>query len=160
MTNQTSIKSLKPAHETIIDWLLEHPGKQDMAQLAAHAGYTRSWLSTVMHSDVFLEEYTIRRQMHSMELTSRVAESQLKLTLKALDKVDMFLDDDDEVDIRSALEVADRTAKHLGFSARPGLSPLIEETKTREIRTVSSGVLKEARETIKRVTYVQNSQDN
>jgi len=86
-------------------------------------------------------------------------EKQLKVTLKALDKVDQLLDDDDEVDLRSALEVADRTSKQLGFHPTPGFSPILEETLTREVRTVDQGTLREARETIKRVTHVAFAAD-
>ncbi len=90
---------------------------------------------------------------HSTELSKQLVEKQLGVTLKALGKVDDFLDDDDEVDLRSALEVADRTAKHLGFHPRPGIGPVLEETRERVVRTVDAGTLHEARETIKRVTH-------
>ena len=106
-----------------------------------------------MQSDCFREEYTRRRMEHNTELTKQLVEKQLGVTLKALGKVDDFLDDDDEVDLRSALEVADRTAKHLGFHPRPGIGPVLEETRERVVRTVDAGTLHEARETIKRVTH-------
>lgn len=96
---------------------------------------------------------------HSTELTKQLVERQLKVTLKALGKVDEFLDDTDEVDLRSALEVADRTAKHLGFHPRPGLGPVIEESRERVTRTVDAGTLHEARETIKRVTHIALATD-
>ena len=124
-----------------------------MTKLCATVNRTRSWISTVMQSDCFKEEYTRRRQEHSNELSKQVVERQLKVTLKALDKVDDFLDDEDEVDLRAALDVADRTAKHLGFHPSPGFAPLIEETQIREVRTVDAGTLSEARETIRRVTH-------
>ena len=106
-----------------------------------------------MNSDVFREEYTKRRLAHSTELTRQLVEKQLKVTLKALDKVDFLLDDYDEVDLQGALEVADKTAKHLGFHPRPGLGPVIEETRERTFRSVDAGTLHEARETIRRVTH-------
>jgi len=143
---------MKPQHDAIIDWLLVNPGVS-IAKLCATVGRTRSWISTVMHSDVFKEEYTKRRQEHSKELSKQLVERQLRVTLKALDKVDEFLDDEDEVDLRAALDVADRTAKHLGFHPNPGFAPFIEETRVREVRTVDAGTLSEARETIRRVTH-------
>ena len=151
--SQVQIQSLKPKHDAIIDWLLVNPGAKNMNPLCAELTISRSWLSIVMCSDVFKEEYTRRRQEHNGELSKQLIEKQLKVTLKALGKVDDYLDDDDEVDLQGALEVADRTAKHLGFHPRPGLGPVIEETRTRELRTVDAGTLHEARETIRRVTH-------
>lgn len=144
---------MKPQHDAIIDWLLINPGWKNLNPLCAEMNRSRSWLSIVMTSDVFKEEYTKRRQDHNSELSKQLIEKQLKVTLKALGKVDEYLDDDDEVDLRGALEVADRTAKHLGFTPSPGMGPMIEETRVREFRTVDAGTLHEARETIKRVTH-------
>lgn len=106
-----------------------------------------------MQSDCFREEYTRRRQAFSTELSKQLIEKQLKVTLKALDKVDDLMDDEDEIDLRGALEVADRTAKHLGFHPSPGFGPRVEETTERVLRTVDAGTLHEARETIKRVVH-------
>ena len=159
MANSVQILSMKPQHDAIIDWLLINPGWKNLNELCAEMQRSRSWISVVMQSDVFKEEYTKRRMAHSTELSKSLIEKQLQVTLKALGKVDKFMDDDDEVDLRGALEVADRTAKHLGFHAQPGLAPFIEETRTREVRTVDSGTLREARETIRRVSHGAVSTD-
>ncbi|MCZ6775244.1 MAG: hypothetical protein O7D34_02165 [Ignavibacteria bacterium] len=151
--SQVQIKSLRPRHDAIIDWLLINPGAPNLNPLCALMNISRTWLSIVMQSDVFKEEYTRRRQEHNGELTKQLVEKQLKVTLKALDKVDFFLNDDDEVDLQGALEVADKTAKHLGFHPRPGFGPVIEETQERVFRSVDAGTLHEARETIRRVTH-------
>lgn len=129
-----------------------------MNELCAKLCISRTWLSVVMRSDVFREEWTRRRQDHSSELTKQLIEKQLAVTLKALDRVDEFLDDRDEVDIQSALDVADKTAKQVGIHRNPGFGPVLEE-RTREFRTVDSGTLREARETIRRVTHVAVATD-
>lgn len=150
--SQVQIQSLKPKHEAIIDHLLANPAG-NLNALCARLNISRSWLSIVMRSDVFVEEYTRRRQDHNSELNKQLVEKQLKVTLKALDKVDQLLDDEDEIDLRGALDVADRTAKHLGFTPHPGAAPIIDETRERVVRTVDAGTLREARETIRRVTH-------
>lgn len=153
MAKSVQILSLKPKHEAMIDWLLVNPGAKNLNGLCAELNVSRSWLSICMTSDCFREEYTRRRQAHSSELSKQLIEKQLKVTLKALNKVDEYLDDDDEVDLLSALEVADKTAKHLGFHPSPGFGPVLEETTERVLRTVDAGVLHEARETIRKVTH-------
>lgn len=159
MAASVQLLSMRPRHEAIIDWLIANPGAPNLNPLCGLMNISRSWLSIVMTSDVFKEAYTLRRQAHSNELSKQLIEKQLKVTLKALGKVDKFLDDDDEVDLRSALDVADKTAKTLGFHPSPGMGPLVEETRERTLRTVDAGVLHEARETIKRVTHVALATD-
>ncbi len=154
MAQSVQIQSMRPKHDYIIDYLIAHPGAKNLMGLCAELSISRSWLSIVMRSDVFVEEYTTRRQSHSSELSKQLIEKQLKVTLKALNVVDELLDNSEEVDLRGALEVADKTAKYLGFHPRPGMGPVVEETHTREIRTVDRDTLIEARETIKRVTHV------
>ena len=159
MSQAVPLKSMKPKHDHIIDWLITHPGARTLTPLCAELNIGRGWLSVVMKSDCFVEEYTKRRQAHSTELSKQMIEKQLKVTLKALDKVDQLLDDDDAIDLRSALEVADKTSKQLGFHPSPGFQPVLTEETIREVRTVDRDTLHEARETIRRVTHVAVATD-
>ncbi len=138
----------------MIDWLLSHPGEK-LSFLAAEMGFSQSWVSIVLHSDTFVEEYTKRRMVHSKELTRQLIEKQLKVALKAYDKLDLILEDD-EVDDRLVLDTADKTAKLLGFSPSGGNAPhlLHEETitETEVLREVAPGVLERARERMRRTT--------
>ena len=152
--SQVQIKSLKEKHNYIIDWLLTNPGKF-FGVLADEINVSRSWLSIVMHSDVFVEEYTKRRLAHSKELSRSLIEKQLRVALKAYDKIELILDDDD-VDDRLVLDAADKTAKLLGLTPAAGHAPMLlsEETiREREItREVSTGVLVRARERLRKTT--------
>lgn len=150
--SEVQIKGLKEKHNYIIDWLLQNPSKQ-FGILADHIGVSRSWLSIVMHSDVFVEEYTKRRLKHSKELSRQLIEKQLKVALKAYDKLELVLDDD-EVDDRLILDAADKTAKLLGLSPHAGVAPMLlteEVEREREVtREVAPGVLERARERLRK----------
>jgi hypothetical protein len=130
-----------------------------MGLLAAEIGVSQSWLSIVMHSDVFVEEYTQRRMAHSKDLSRKVAEKQLSLILKALDKMELILDDD-EVEDRLVLDTASQTAKLLGYSPSVGNAPhLIEErtvTERETLRQVAPGVIERARERIRKVSISES----
>lgn len=55
-SSKPTIKRLNFNHESIIRWLLANPGKVDGATLqrcADHFGYSRAWLSIIIHSDAF-----------------------------------------------------------------------------------------------------------
>lgn len=152
--SQVQIKGLKEKHNYMIDWLLVNPGKH-FGVLADELSISRSWLSIVMHSDVFVEEYTRRRLAHSSELSRKLIESQLKVALKAYDKLNLILDDD-EVEDRIVLDTADKTAKLLGFGVSGGMAPhllqdeIVIERET--VREVAPGVIERAREKLRRTT--------
>ncbi|KKK51490.1 hypothetical protein LCGC14_3114440 [marine sediment metagenome] len=152
--SQVQIKSLKEKHNYIIDWLLTNPG-EFFGVLADEIKVSRSWLSIVMHSDVFVEEYTKRRLGHSKELSRQLIEKQLKIALKAYDKLELVLDDDD-VEDRIILDTADKTAKLLGLTPSVGMAPqlLHEEVviEREQVREVAPGVLERARERMRKTT--------
>lgn len=152
--SQVQIKGLKEKHNYMIDWMLSNPGTH-FGVLADVIQVSRSWLSIVMHSDVFVEEYTRRRLAHGKELSRQLIEKQLKVALKAYDKLDLILDDD-EVEDRLILDTADKTAKLLGFGPSEGMAPQLLQDETvleREVlREVAPGVIERAREKLRRTT--------
>lgn len=152
MAVSVQLNSLRAKHHFIIDRLIAEPTIK-MEHLAAEVGVTRSWLSVVMQSDVFKEEYTKRRMEHSKDMSRQVAERQLRVALKALDKLEMILDDD-EVEDRLVLDTASQTAKALGFSPSSGSAPQVEITERETIRQVAPGVVERARERIRRFNNV------
>lgn len=152
--SQVQIKSLNNRHISMIDWLLANPGRS-MAVLADEMNVTRAWLSIVMHSDVFVEKYTATRMLHTKNLSRQLIEKQLAVSLKAYDTLDLILDDE-EVEDRTVLDIADKTARLLQFTPTKGIAPsfLVEETviEKESIREVAPGVLERARERMRKTT--------
>ncbi len=154
--SQIQIKSLNNRHLAMIDWLLANPG-QSMAVLADNMNVSRSWLSIVMHSDVFVEKYTKARMSHSKDLSRQLIEKQLKVTLAAYDVLDLIIADE-ETDDRLILDAADKTARLLQFTPAGGNSPKIlrEETiiEKESIREVAPGVIERARERMRKTSHL------
>lgn len=154
--SQIQIKSLNNRHLAMIDWLLANPS-QSMAVLADNMNVSRSWLSIVMHSDVFVEKYTKARMAHSTDLSRQLIERQLKVTLAAYDALDLIIADED-TDDRLILDAADKTARLLQFTPASGNKPqlLREETviEKESIREVSPGVIERARERMRKTTHL------
>lgn len=146
------IVSMKAKHHAIIDRLIVEPTIK-LSHLAAEIGVTQPWLSVVMQSDIFKEEYAKRRAEHNAGVRERIIDKQLKITEKALNKLDDILDSDD-VEDRLVLDTAERTSKLLGFSPSQGNAPQLtaEETERLVVREVAPGVIERARERIRRVT--------
>jgi len=151
MAQSVRIADLRPKHHAIIDRLLIEPTIK-MEHLAQEIGVSRTWLSIVMRSDVFVEEYTKRRMAQNSHLSRAIVEKQLKVALKALDKIELILDDD-EVEDRLVLDTATQTIRSLGFGPSAGSAPKITENEVTEretIRQVAPGVVERARERIRK----------
>lgn len=153
---EVQIHSISHRHKEIVDWLLTHPNVKNLQELANYMNISRSWLSVVMQSDVFKEYMAKRRAAHETELREKLVMRQLDVALKALDKLDDILGDD-EVDDRLVFDVANKTAQNLGFGPSRGRPSVIEE-RTQEItRTVDAGTLAQARETIRLITRTEHA---
>lgn len=142
----------------MIDWLLANPGSKTLQPLADEMSVSRTWLSIVMRSDVFIEEYMKRRQAHASELTRQICEKQLKVTLQALDKLEDIIDDS-ETDDRLVFDIANKTAQQLGYTPSGGMEPSLEMTeRTRETeeRQVGTETILRARETMRTVRTVRD----
>lgn len=56
MANSVQIKNLNHTHLAIIDWLVLNP-ERSLGECAKEMGFTQSWLSVVVHSDMFQAAY-------------------------------------------------------------------------------------------------------
>lgn len=150
------LKKVSAQHHALIDYILANSHEKGWAtECCKHFGITRSWLSIVMRSDVFQEEFTRRRSYHDQELTRQITAKQTELALAALDRVRDIIDDD-ECDDRLALDIANSAMKNLGFGPRPGAGPSVEREISRvQTREVAPGVLEQARITYRTVTSGQ-----
>lgn len=49
---RVELKNISHVHEAVLNWLIAHPTKK-LSECAAHFGYTQSWLSVMIHSNLF-----------------------------------------------------------------------------------------------------------
>lgn len=152
---ETQIISLSHRHKEIADWLFANPTVKNLQLLANHMNISRSWLSIVMRSDVFREYFDQRRKEYEKEMTDKLVIRQLDITLKALDKLDGILDDE-EIDDRLVLDIANKTAINCGFGPSRQRTRVVEEHIQEVARPVAAGVLADAREMFRRIVRVEH----
>lgn len=152
--SELQIQKVSHRHDAIIDWLLANPEVKNLDQLCKAMNYTRAWLSVVMNSDAFKEQYAIRRAEHNDRLGGAIAQMRLETTQKALKRLDEILDEDD----LSPTFVAKTSLGLLQLLQQPQSRAVQRvEEHTKEVTTtrqVSRDVLIQARETIRTVTNV------
>jgi hypothetical protein len=151
MAESAQILSMSAKHESIADWLLSNVDLPLSACARAH-GVTQPWLSTVIHSSVFVEYFARRRRNWENGLRDRIQGAQLEVHLKAMQKLMFFLEDEKAgADPFFALSVAEKTAKMLGYEPRPTMKRTVEEETERTVmRPVAPEQLALARERMTR----------
>lgn len=110
-----AVQKLSPKHEAIILWLVEHP-TEPLRACAQHFNVTPSWLSQLLHSDLFRERLTeLFNKAHDagpITTHQRLA----ALADQAIEKVAEHLDDSPDPVLANA--VADMALRRLGYGPK------------------------------------------
>lgn len=137
-------------HAAMIDYILAHPGVHQN-HLAAHFGYTPSWISTIMHSDAFQAAFALRSQeVVDPALRATVEEQFRGIALRAADIIREKLDKPahqvpDQLALR-AYELSTRAAGY-GVKAPPAVPPQEMHIHLGEMKARLVGLLDAARAT-------------
>jgi len=115
---------LRYRHEALIDLIIAQPWLTQN-QLAAHFGYTASWISTIMCSDAFQSALAARKDEIIDPALKASVEDQLRGVLaRSLEIVRRKLDGPPEnVDPQIALRAMELSQRALGYGARPPEPP-------------------------------------
>lgn len=111
-------KPVRFAHEAIIDDLLAYPrstGKERSARL----GYSESYLSIVMNTDMFKAYFEERRLLYNQRFDHAIQHKTMVAVDKALDLVVESLDKKrDKIPFTELAEFTDRTLERLGYGVK------------------------------------------
>lgn len=153
MAESVQVQSINFRHEQMADWLIAHPTAKSLQALADHMGFSRSWISIVMQSDVWKEYWAKRRSEYIGGMNDKIQRAQLEVVLKAWEKLP-FIIEDDETDPRLVFDIANKTAERLFGGTAPKRTMVEEHTQEVEV-PVSADVLATARETLRRTVRTE-----
>lgn len=106
------LKNISTTHEQILNWLLLNPHKS-MRECADTFGYTQSWLSTLVRSDLFQAALAEKQKELSSRVASNVTNKLTGVVDVALDKLAEHVEKSENPDF--LLAVADKGLHRLGF---------------------------------------------
>lgn len=151
------IMSISHVHEAIMNWMIANP-HLPLKACAGHFGYTRAWLSTIIHSDLFQARLREKQE----EVFSGIKED-LNTKLGALadvgiERLQEKLEHTD--DTKTILETTKLALASLGFGAKPGggAANVQNNTQVNNVYVASSADLEAAREQMRRVGTVSSQQ--
>lgn len=115
------IDKLGEQHQKMLDWMLVNYTGKNLGAMAEHFGYSRSWVSSIINSDIFQAEYQKRRQSLNAETSAGIVRKTMEVAEKALTKLHSVLENDgnggeDSLDPRFILDVADKALHRLGYA--------------------------------------------
>jgi len=115
------IGNISYSHEALINWLLVNPDRP-LRDAAAYFGYTQSWLSTIIHSDVFQAKLH-RRQQDVFAQVAQTIPSKLGTAVNiALDRITEKLEGCE--DQKYLLDVTDKLLHRMGYAPAAARNPV------------------------------------
>lgn len=142
------IKNLAPVHVQMLDWIIANPHR-DYGELAAEFGYTRGWVSQIIHSDAFRALLAERQGEMFSDVRVSVKDRIVGLAHESLNRLTEKMATEQDTDkIRGAADIA---LKALGFGARsqsPGIGTINAQNVV--VAPVDAQTLAHARELMHR----------
>lgn len=151
------ILSLSHVHESIMNWMIANPEKP-LKMCAAHFGYTRAWLSTIIHSDLFQARL---REKQEAVFSGIKEDLQTKLGALAdvgVEKLSEKLEDSD--DPKFIMEATKLALEKLGFGNKTnaGAPGTQNAQQINNVFVASQADLEAARERMRAVGTVSSQQ--
>lgn len=118
MSHSASIKSMKPWHEELIDFMLAQP-RAGLKETSEYFGVSIAWLSTVKNSDAFRDAWAQRRGEHSSTISATLTQRVEALAETALETMQQKLEREGmNIGLSTLREVSETALKSLGFGMR------------------------------------------
>ena len=141
MAESAQIDKISVWHDSLLSFLIANP-RMKRADVARHFKVSASWLSTVVHSDVFQAKLTERQDEYFGSVTAPIREKLENLAVMSIDRLEDKVEF--ENDIAEIREVAKMALANLGYGA-PKLPGPAVLNQTNNYLSVSREVLEEAR---------------
>jgi len=149
----TSIARLSHTHEQIINWLIENP-ELSLRQCADYFGYTQSWLSRLIHSDLFQNKLRDRQDAVFVSVAQDIPAKLRSLADISIERVCELVATTESPDVM--VDVFDKTMHRLGYAPssvrNPGPAPV-----QNNVFVVSAADLASAREVVVSGATIENT---
>lgn len=144
--NVVQLKTLRPRHHAILDFMLANP-RLPYGAVAEQFGVTQAWLSTVINSDLFRAQLQARRGLMDEHVNRDIVSRLHVLAKKGVDVMEAILDDD-EASASTKLEVAKTSLTALGYLGTKGGTPVSVNIQNNTQTNISarSDILQAARD--------------
>lgn len=139
------IARMTHAHDAILDWLLMNP-TAPLREMAQALGYSISWLSLVINSDLFQAKYAERRGAIETQIASDIPAKMRIIAQIGLEKLADKMARSEDPDF--LLETTDKVLHRLGYAPSKGPTTVTQTNVQQNVYAVDAATLAKHRERI------------
>ncbi len=155
MAQSVQIKSVRPWHEQIVDWMLHNP-HLTQGQCALYFHTTEAWLSSVINSDLFREYKSRRFADHHENVSHSVIERVSGLAGLSIEVLEERIKAErEDIPLGIVLDSASLMLKSMGYGPKVGPAAPAA-TINLNMNGAPAEVLAQAREDLRK-THVENT---
>ena len=116
----SQLAKLSTSHEMLMNWLVLNPEKS-LRECADHFGYTQSWLSQIIHSDIFQHALKEKQLAIGLRVADSIPARLRKAADVALDKLSTHLETTEDPDF--ILDATDKILHRMGYAPASSRNP-------------------------------------
>ena len=125
MAESNQVVSLSHTHEAVMNWMLMNPDKS-LRECADQFGYTQSWLSTLIHSDIFQARLAERQEGIRVRIADSIPQKLRMAADIGVEKLASHLEKSEDPDF--ILDATDKLLHRLGYApARSAGAPIAQQ---------------------------------
>jgi hypothetical protein len=140
------LKRLSHTHEMMLNWLVLNPDRS-LRECADHFGVSQSWLSSIIHSDIFQHALKEKQLAISLRVADSIPAKLRRAADIAVEKLTQKLEDTEDPEF--ILDATDKILHRMGFAPQSSRNPLGPPTGSGPVQQnnffISAGDLAEAR---------------
>lgn len=120
MAESNQVMGLSHTHEAVMNWMLMNPDRS-LRECADHFGYTQSWLSTLIHSDIFQARLAERQEGIRVRIADSIPMKMRMAVDVGLEKLATKLEQTEDPEF--ILDATDKLLHRLGYAPARSAAP-------------------------------------
>lgn len=111
---------LSHTHDMMLNWLVLNPDRS-LRECADHFGYTQSWVSSVLHSDLFQQALKEKQLAIAVRVAESIPEKLARAADVAIEKLTTSLEKTEDQEF--ILDATDRILHRMGYAPQSSRNP-------------------------------------
>lgn len=154
MAKSNAILNVSHTHEQVMNWLITNPEKK-LRECADYFGYTQTWLSIMIHSDVFQAKLKEKQNEVFLGVAADVPKKLQGLADVVVEQLSRTLEDNTDKDY--TLDAFDKIMHRAGYAPASAKNPLGGQPQIQNnLYVVSADALAQARAAMAPTTLEKN----
>lgn len=118
--SEGKLARLSHTHDMLLNWLVLNPDRS-LRECADHFGYTQSWVSSVLHSDLFQQALKEKQLAIAVRVAESIPEKLARAADVAIEKLTTALEKTEDPEF--VLDATDKILHRMGYAPQSARNP-------------------------------------